>query len=101
MKRFSHFKNANNPNGFTVTLASSGQSIFVPPGRSILYALLNTGVDVRFNCGNGKCGVCEVGVLEGTPDHRDSVLTSGKKAGNDSVMICCSGSVTSELVLDL
>ena len=101
MKRFSHFKNAKNTNGFTVTLARSGQSIFVPPGSSILYVLLNAGVDVRFNCGDGKCGVCEVGVLEGIPDHHDSRLTSGKKAGNDSVMICCSGSITSELVLDL
>ena len=93
--------NSNNVESFTVKLARSGQSVFVPAGSSILYALLKAGINVPFNCGTGRCGVCEVGVVGGIPDHRDFVLTEDEKVRNDSVIICCSGSLTDELVLDL
>lgn len=101
MKRFSHFTNPGNLDGFTIRLARSGRTLSVPAGSSILYALLSAGVDVPFNCGTGRCGCCEVGVIEGVPDHRDFVLTAEERARNDSVIICCSGSLTDELVLDL
>jgi vanillate O-demethylase ferredoxin subunit len=55
---------------------------------------------VAFNCGTGKCGVCEVGVIEGTPHHRNFALTDRERAGQ-SVMTCCSGSLSAELILDL
>ncbi|MCB1685092.1 MAG: 2Fe-2S iron-sulfur cluster binding domain-containing protein [Pseudomonadales bacterium] len=101
MKRYSLFSNPANLSGFRVTVASSGRSVFVPPGCSILDVLLRAGIKVPFNCGDGKCGVCEVRVVRGTPDHRDSVLTEAEKAGNRSIIVCCSGSLSSELVLDL
>jgi vanillate O-demethylase ferredoxin subunit len=87
--------------GFTVKLARSGKSVFIAQGRTILDALRSEGVDASFNCTTGKCGVCEVGVLSGIPDHRDYVLSDADKAANQSIMICCSGSLTPELELDL
>jgi vanillate O-demethylase ferredoxin subunit len=101
MKQFSHLNNPRNVLGFSVVLASTGRSIFVPPGSSILAALLAAGIDVPFNCGDGKCGVCEIRVIEGMPDHGDSVLTSSNQLGDGSVLTCCSGSRSAELVLDL
>lgn len=99
MKRFAHLNNPGNSRGFTITLARTGQSIFVPAGRSILSVLLEAGIEVAYNCGDGKCGVCEVGVVAGIPDHRDYV-PYGQRA-DDALMVCCSGSLTDELVLDL
>jgi vanillate O-demethylase ferredoxin subunit len=40
-------------------------------------------------------------VLAGTPDHRDSFLTPREKTCGKTMMLCCSGSLTPELVLDL
>jgi tetrachlorobenzoquinone reductase len=40
-------------------------------------------------------------VLEGVPDHRDTVLSERERAANRTIMICCSGSRTDPLVLDL
>ena len=40
-------------------------------------------------------------MLEGTPDHRDMVLTETEKAANDRMMVCCSGAKSARLVLDL
>lgn len=87
--------------GFTVVLARSGRSIAVPPGRTILQALLDEGIDVQHSCMEGVCGTCETKVLEGIPEHRDMVLSDHEKASNRTVMICCAGSRSSELVLDL
>ncbi len=70
-------------------------------GETMLDALLNAGVDVGFACSEGICGTCETKVLEGVPDHRDHFLTDDEKAANRSVMVCCSGSKTPSLVLDL
>ena len=40
-------------------------------------------------------------VIEGTPDHRDMVLTDDEKRTNRTMMVCCSGSRSPRLVLDL
>jgi vanillate monooxygenase ferredoxin subunit len=47
------------------------------------------------------CGTCLVNVVEGMPDHRDSVQTETEKASNQRITICCSRSKTRRLVLDL
>ena len=39
--------------------------------------------------------------ISGVPDHRDSVLTPAEQASNKTVMICCAGSKSEKLVLDL
>lgn len=87
--------------GFTVVLARSQQSFVIPPGQTILETLMENGVDVPSSCQEGICGTCETKVLEGVPDHRDSVLSPEDQATNQTMMICCSGSKTSKLVLDL
>jgi ferredoxin len=58
-------------------------------------------VSASFSCQDGFCGSCETRVLEGTPEHRDSVLTEGERAENKVMMICVSGCRGEGLVLDL
>jgi ferredoxin-NADP reductase len=87
--------------GFNVVLTRSGKSVFVAEGKSILDALLEAGVDVPFSCSEGVCGACETRVLGGVPDHRDVILTEADKEARQSMMICCSGSKSEELLLDL
>jgi vanillate O-demethylase ferredoxin subunit len=40
-------------------------------------------------------------VLEGEPDHRDSILTADEKARCATMFVCVSGSKSARLVLDL
>jgi hypothetical protein len=49
----------------------------------------------------GGCGTCETRVVKGVPDHRDNYLSDEEKADNNVITICCSGSKTPVLVLDL
>lgn len=87
--------------GFTVVLAKSNCEIEIPSGKTILAALTDAGVAVPHSCTEGICGTCETRVLEGVPDHRDRILTDSQRASNKTMMICCSGSKTGRLVLDL
>lgn len=87
--------------GFTVVLARSGKEVVVPEGKTILQVVRDAGVDVPFSCEEGICGACETRVIEGIPDHRDSILTDSERAENATMMICCSGSKGPRLVLDI
>lgn len=98
---FTAAEEAATEGGYTVELARSGRSVTIPPGKTILDTLLDLGIDAPFSCQEGICGTCETRVIEGTPDHRDLVLSPEEKAANNTMMICCSGSKTPKLVLDL
>ena len=86
---------------YTVRLARSQGTLQIRPGQTLLDGLIAIGAEPTFSCQQGICGTCEVKVLEGTPDHRDMVLTESEKAGNDRMMVCCSGAKSACLVLDL
>lgn len=87
--------------GFEVRLARSGRTITVQPGKTILNALLDAGIAANYACAEGVCGTCETRVIEGIPDHRDQFLSKEERAANKTMMICCSGSRSPTLVLDL
>lgn len=84
-----------------VVLARSGRTLTVTPQVSVLDAVRAAGVEVLYSCTEGTCGTCETDVLEGTPDHRDSVLTEEERAAGDTMMICVSRCRGTRLVLDL
>jgi ferredoxin-NADP reductase len=86
---------------FEIVLAQSELTLDVPPDRSILGVVEEAGIGVLSSCAEGTCGTCETPVLEGLPDHRDSVLSDEERAANDCMMICVSRSCSSRLVLDL
>ena len=86
---------------YTVTLARSQRTLQIQPGQTLLDGLIAIGAEPTFSCQQGICGTCEVRVLEGTPDHRDMVLTEAEQAANDRMMVCCSGAKSARLVLDL
>ena len=87
--------------GFELVLSRSGRTVYVSEGTTILDALLAENVDVPYSCKEGTCGTCETRVLEGTPDHRDVVLSDAERRSNSTMMICCSGARSPRLVLDL
>ncbi|WP_416139361.1 PDR/VanB family oxidoreductase [Halomonas sp. HK25] len=98
---FATKESADTSGGFTVELARSGASYYVPAGKTVLDVLIEEGHQPLYSCQEGICGTCEVTVLEGEPDHRDLVLSAKQQKENRSMMICCSGCRGERLVLDL
>lgn len=87
--------------GFEVELARSGRTLTVAPDVSVLDTVRAAGVEVLYSCTEGTCGTCETDVLDGDPDHRDSVLTEDERAAGESMLICVSRCHGKRLVLDL
>jgi ferredoxin-NADP reductase len=86
---------------FEVELTLSGQTLTVPPDKSILEVVEEAGIPVLSSCQEGTCGTCETPVLEGQVDHRDSLLSPEEQAANDTMFICVSRAACPKLVLEL
>ncbi|MFI1358427.1 PDR/VanB family oxidoreductase [Streptomyces sp. NPDC020898] len=86
---------------FEVVLQRSGRTLTVPVDVSVLDTVRGAGVEVLFSCTEGTCGTCETDVLEGTPDHRDSVLSDEEREAGETMLICVSRCRGPRLVLDL
>lgn len=87
--------------GFTVTAVQSGVTFEVGPDEVLLDLLEDHGLDVMSSCRSGVCGTCEVAVLDGRPDHRDTFLTSDEREAGTCLLPCVSRALTPHLDLDL
>ncbi|WP_273735355.1 PDR/VanB family oxidoreductase [Mycolicibacterium septicum] len=106
IERFAGRKPADNDTAgeaqaFEVVCQQSGMTLDVGPEQSILEVLEEAGVFILGGCYGGVCGTCEARVLEGTPEHRDSVLDPAEQAANEVMMVCVSRCRSGRLVLDL
>lgn len=86
---------------FTLDLARSKKRVEVGTNESVLAALTDAGVPVLSSCNEGVCGTCEVAVLMGKPEHRDSLLNDAEREKNDRMFVCVSRAVSDRLTLDL
>ncbi|WP_110205317.1 cytochrome P450/oxidoreductase [Nocardioides daejeonensis] len=86
---------------FEVECSRSGVTVTVTEGTTVFEAVERAGVDVLGSCMEGICGTCEADVIEGTPDHRDSILSKAERERGDTVMLCVSRSLSKRLVLDV
>ena len=100
-EQFTAAAEAASEGGFTIELARTKRCIDVASGETILEALARSGISMAYSCREGVCGSCETAVLAGKPDHRDAILTEAERAEGRTMMICCSGSLSERLVLDL
>jgi ferredoxin-NADP reductase len=87
--------------GFEVVCQASGVTLTVPPDKTVLATLNEAGIYVPCSCEQGICGTCEVRVLGGEVDHRDSIQSEAEHAANQSMMVCVSRAHSPQLLLDI
>ncbi|MGD1221108.1 2Fe-2S iron-sulfur cluster-binding protein [Streptomyces krungchingensis] len=92
---------AGDDEAFEVECRASGRTLTVGADTSILQAVEDAGISVDSSCRDGICGSCETRVLDGTPDHRDFLLSEAEHTANATMMICVSRCASGRLVLDL
>ncbi|MEO8262373.1 MAG: 2Fe-2S iron-sulfur cluster-binding protein [Pseudolysinimonas sp.] len=85
----------------TVDCVRSGIEVRVPAQSSVLEALESQGVPILASCRRGVCGSCEVRVLDGQPEHLDSVLDDDEKGELGVMYPCVSRAVGTRLALDV
>ena len=86
---------------FQVELRRSGRILPVPADRSLLDVVRDAVPDARASCEEGYCGTCELDVLDGLPDHRDTVLPPDERDRRDVIYPCVSRARSPKLTVDL
>jgi ferredoxin-NADP reductase len=86
---------------FQIVCEKSGLTLTVEPDKSVLQTLNDAGIDVPCSCQQGVCGTCEVRVLSGEVDHRDSILSATERAANETMMTCISRARSPRLILEI
>ncbi|WP_136247638.1 PDR/VanB family oxidoreductase [Halomonas borealis] len=84
-----------------IVLARSGRTLTLAADESLLDGLSRAGVAPPTLCGEGACGTCACGVIEGAVEHRDVLQDDAEKAANDTLYACVSRPAGARLVLDL
>ncbi|WP_341257000.1 PDR/VanB family oxidoreductase [Gordonia malaquae] len=84
---------------FRIVLASSGEVIDVASDQSMLDAILAARPGTVHSCKQGFCGTCRLKVIQGEPDHRDSLLTPSERA--DGEILPCVSRAGQTLTVDL
>lgn len=84
---------------FKLVLARSGKELDVAADSDLVTALHALEANVAISCGGGICGACRTKWLEGTPIHRDRVLTPAERA--HEVIVCVAQCGGPRLVLDI
>lgn len=85
---------------FIVELAD-GTEVPVPNESSVLEALEAAGINPPNSCREGICGTCETPVIQGSIDHRDTLLSPQEHEKSATMMICVSRCNSPRLILDL
>ncbi|NUU33307.1 PDR/VanB family oxidoreductase [Arthrobacter sp. C9C5] len=98
--RYETFGNSGwfDPEEFVVRVPRLGVETTVGPGKSMLEALEDAGVDMMFDCRKGECGLCEVRLLglQGAIDHRDVFYSERQQHAAAKMCCCVSRAVSSE-----
>ena len=86
---------------FVAECRRSACEVTVPAGESLLDALERAGIRLPNACRDGVCGSCEIGVLAGPVEHRDSVLSAREREKNDRMMACVSRAARLRIAIDV
>ncbi|KZE64855.1 ferredoxin [Fictibacillus phosphorivorans] len=85
---------------FKVTL-KSGTKIGVDKKQTLLDALLQNGLNVPYSCRVGRCGTCELPVIEGEVDHFDFFLSEDQQNAQNCILPCVSRAKSDKLVIEV
>ncbi|MGG3562157.1 PDR/VanB family oxidoreductase [Neobacillus rhizosphaerae] len=88
-----------NASPFQVQL-TRGVEIHVGKNQSLLDALLAEGIKVPYSCRVGRCGTCELKVVEGGVDHYDSFFSEQQQNAQSVILTCVSRAKSGNLVID-
>lgn len=83
-----------------IVCARSGLTTQAPPQKTYLEAIRELGIHLDSSCEMGICGTCQITVLSGEPDHRDSILTQSER-DQGAFLPCVSRSRSEAIVLDI
>ncbi len=87
-------------NAFQVKI-HNGITIHVSKTETILESLHKHGIIAPYSCQIGRCGTCELSLLEGEVHHYDSFLNDEQKGANNCIIPCVSRAKSDKLIIEI
>lgn len=84
---------------FKVVIRRTGEVLDVSEAETIVDVLRGRGYTIETDCREGFCGTCITRYVDGTPEHRDCVLSASER--EKYLMVCCARAKSASLTLDL
>lgn len=75
---------------FEVECCRSGIVVTVEEDQPLLEALEDADIPIMSSCLEGMCGTCQATVLDGVPDHQDSMLSPAERDSGSVILTCVS-----------
>lgn len=85
---------------FEVKLQRSNRVLPVAADQTLLQVILQADPNTPWSCGQGYCGTCALKVLDGVPEHHDSILPASQRHRTDIIYPCVSRAQGPLLVVD-
>lgn len=86
---------------YEIVLDRRGETVRAEGHQSVAEALGDAGIGLITSCSRGVCGTCELSVLAGEVDHRDTILDDEERAAGTCMFPCVSRAASDRLVIDL
>ncbi|TAK49852.1 MAG: oxidoreductase [Xanthobacteraceae bacterium] len=88
---------------FRIEVPALNKVVEVRSDQSMLEALIQSGVDMIYDCQRGECGLCAVEVIsaDAAIDHRDVFFSPEEKAGNRRMCACVSRLTGGSAAIDI
>ncbi len=92
----------SSPAAQTLSVLKNGNvsTLVAAPGKTILDAALDAGIDMPFSCAMGGCGACRVRLSSGSVDMAEPNCLSQAER-RDGYVLTCVGRATSPVVLEV
>lgn len=86
---------------YDIVLERRGETVRAQGHQSVAEALGDAGIGLITSCSRGVCGTCELSVLAGQIDHRDTILDDEERAAGTCMFPCVSRAASDRIVVDL
>lgn len=86
---------------YDIVLERRGETVRAQGQQSVAEALGDAGIGLITSCSRGVCGTCELSVLAGVVDHRDTILDDEERTAGTCMFPCVSRAASDRIVVDL
>jgi dimethylamine monooxygenase subunit B len=79
----------------------NGLTVDVAENKTILETLLKAGIKAPYSCRVGRCGTCELKVIDGEIEHYDSFLSEEQRQAQNVILTCVSRAKSDKITIDI
>jgi ferredoxin len=87
--------------GAAVNVAIGDETVMIDPGKNLLTALEEKGINIRSQCRSGLCGRCRIKVVAGEYRCDANLALRGEEIANGYALACCTFATGASIAIEI